>query len=335
MYLATDKIYGLIYGNVIGDIIGFLKKNKLQSNDKENKFIKLDWSSITDKQIVLMNSFSGSGEVNVFLLAENLKDWAINGLDELGPKSRQISMNLNFVLNQKNYTLNPIKSARNSYKLTDGDMAQNDALTCNAICGIFPKWYKNAILHTISTTYDSRCIASSLLQSFVINCLFYTKPINWKYIYKVCIRIISVNIIHKTNNILQFNNYWHLAHRYKTYLKKTPEASYAEFIKENILPLDNEVRSYCLTSMALIIIIVIDMQNEIENKRYPDYKYYKQRIDDTSNNVYDIASNCAIVGSVIGVLIGSNMKNITTVINNKEWLDIQIDKFCSIWTNSV
>lgn len=337
-----DRIKGLVYGTIIGDIVGTKYKGKDFSNAYTVEYSDIEmaseWTGISDRMIIIMNNITQSHEyINVFTLAEKLCEWQEKGITELPPRSdRHIGMHLNFVLKQKDYLTNPIKSSKKSYKITGSENAPNDALACNAVCGILKKWHKNTILHTTITTYDSRCIVSCLVHSFIINCMFWNKPINWKYINPICQNIITKHKINKTQNSIEYNKHLYMALNYTKYLESKAgddecESGYLSFLKKlNIGNYNNnDNQTYALIGMVISIITIIDIQFEINRNRRPSTEYYVRRICETASCGGDAITNCAIVGSIIGVFIGFDEIPVEWIkkINNRDWLDLKIDAF--------
>jgi ADP-ribosylglycohydrolase len=343
-----NKIKGLVYGSILGDIVASTYKGKDYSAEYKIKYkdvdmISQDWTSVSDRVIILMNSIANSKEyINIFALAEKFREWQDKGIIELPTRhDRHIGMNLNFVLKQKDYLTHPIKSSKSSYKLMGGDSSPNDALVSNAVCGLSQNWYKNTILHTIITTYDSRCVAACLMQSFIVNCIFRQKPIDWQYINPICQRAIVSQVMKKTPNLIEYNNHLHLALNYKNFLVNhqksenagdTGDTAYLVFIKKlNIGNYnENDNQSYVLLGMILAMIIAIDIQHEISAGRYPNMWYFKQRIQETASCGGDATANCSIVGSIIGVFIGfDNLpKEWLQKMNNSSWVDLKVTAFC-------
>ncbi len=346
-----DRIRGLVYGAIIGDIVGVSYKGKDNSEEYRTNYVDVDiqngdWTSVTDRLTILMGAIAKSKDyINIFYLADRMYEWQAKGLTELPPKeNRHIGMNLNFVLKQKDYLANPLKSSKNSYGKTGGDSATNDSIVCNSICGIAKEWHKNTILHTTITTYDSRCIASCLTQSFIINCIFWRKQINWRYIHPLCHRMIVAHKVRKQSNLIEYNNHWHIALNYKNFIHNycreqarkgtacdDEDSHFLAFLKRLKIGNynDNDNQSYSLLCMVLAIITAIDIQHELSNDRQPNEVYYRRRIQELASCGGDSTSNCAVVGSIIGVFIGySDLPgDWLKKINNRSWLELKLCEF--------
>lgn len=360
-YTMENKITGLLYGSILGDIIGSTYKGKDYSNGykinpADIDMASADWTSVSDRSIILMNAIAHSHDyINIFAIAEKLREWQDKGIIELPPRyDRHIGMNLNFVLKQKEYLTNPIKSSKKSYKLMGGDSAPNDALVSISICGVSRHWYRNTILYSTITTYDSRCLVAGLTNNFIINCIFNNTPINWHYINPICQKAIVSHGIKKTQNLIEYNNHLHLALNYKNFLanyykeRKSPDcvgddsesksdydgangSAYLEFLKKlNIGNYnENDNQSYVLIGMVLSMITAIDIQYEISVGRYPSGEYFRRRVRETASCGGDATANCAIVGAVIGVFVGFSALPADWLekINNRAWLDLKIKAF--------
>ncbi len=333
-----DKIKGLVYGSIIGDIAGIPFKGKnAQQNHEYGEFNGGDWTGITDRTTIIIDAMLDAQKhskeyINIFYLAERYHEWQDKGIIELPPRqTRHIGMNLNFVLKQKDYLTNPINSSCRSYKLTGGDSATNDALVCNAICGIKKKWYKNTILHTIITTYDSRCLSACVVQSNIIYSIFWRKPINWTSLNALCQKLIVNQKFRKTNNLIEYNNHWHIALNYSNFIRICKEDDPFESFLEKLNIGDynaNDAQSYSLLGMVLSMVIVIDIQGEISAGRCPDEEYYIRRVSQLAARGGDATSNCAIVGAIIGAFIGFKKlpQEWIKKINNTAWLDLKLQK---------
>jgi ADP-ribosylglycohydrolase len=350
--MRRNKIKGLIYGSILGDIIGAPHKGKDRGPQYETKYqdVKMDvqdWTSISERTILMLDVIKEYplDHLNIFLAAEKLCEWQNDGIIELPPRTdRHIGMNLNFVLRQKEYLNDPIKSSKNSYKLMDSDGATNDALANVSIFGLFDNWYKNTILYTLITTYDSRCVVACLTHAFIINCIANNRLINWNHLTSICQKIIVSQKIKKNHNLIEYNNFLCLALNYKNFLndfkKKsalggdTPlDSAFLSFLKNlNIGNYnDNDSQSYALLSMVLSIITVIDMQNMLSEGNGITAEYFKRLLQEIASCGGDSTTNCAIVGSILGVFLGNeNLPNEwVEKINFKSWLDLKVDDFIS------
>ncbi len=344
--MSKNKIKGLIYGSILGDIIGAPHKGRDRIAGQEIKYQDIemnvrDWTSISERMILLMEVVQSSRDcINVFSTAEKLYEWQNNGINELPSRTdRHIGMNLNFVLKQKNYLENPIKSSKNSYMLMDSDNAPNDALANVSLFGAFSNWYQNTILYTLIISYDSRCVVACLTHAFIINNILNSKLINWNHLTPICQKIIVSQKIKKTHNLIEYNNFLCLALNYKNFLnehkKKSTnnDSAFLSFLKKlNIGNYnDNDSQSYVLLGMVLSIITIIDMQSILLKKDTINSEYFIRRIKETASCGGDSTTNCAIVGSIIGAFLGVEglpeewMKK----INHKSWLDLKIDTFIS------
>ncbi len=340
----NDKIKGLIYGSIIGDAVGAGHNRKKYGGEYKIKFeeidITSDWTSVSERLILIMEVLESSnknnfGHINVFLAAKKLCEWQEMGLSELSTKNNNISMNLNFILKQKDYLINPIKSSKQSYIKTGSDSAFNDAISSISIFGAYNNWYKNTILYTIITTFDSRCIVACLIHSFIINCIITNKVINWSYINPICHKIIVSQKIEKRHNLIEYNNYLNIALNYKCFInnfykgKPANESAFLQFLKKlNIGNYEeNENQSYVLLGMVISMITAMDIQYLLSKKESITTEYFKRRIQETASCGGDATTNCSIVGSIIGAFLGFKKlpEDWIKKIGNKSWLDLKID----------
>jgi hypothetical protein len=92
----------------------------------------------------------------------------------------------------------------------------------------------------------------------------------------------------------------------------------------------NENQTYTLLSFVLCIVIVIDIQNEISEGRYPGGDYYKRRLREIVSCGGEATTHGAVLGSIIGLFVG--FKNLPEEwikkISNLKWLTLKTDKFC-------
>lgn len=349
------KIYGLVWGATLGDTLGkkyeghttYNNVYDLNSyeidfeNDKDN-----DWTDDTDMLVLVMeNLYDYDYRININELSLAFKYWQKNGFKELGDTYPYgIGSQINFILSQTNYTENPIKSSKKSYRMMSFETAGNGALMRNAICGITKKWSNNTIKQCIITNYDTRCIASCLVQSYIINCIFYKIKINWDYIFKVCLCIIKSGY-KKNRNTIEFEKYWHLGLNYENLVKNynnmhditlenlnEKETCFLNFLKKlNIGNYElNGQQSYTLLGMTLCIAIILDINYYIKiNKKHPDVFYYMAKIKEVISVGGDTDTNACIIGSIIGVYIGvDNLpKEWINKTKHMEWLNIKINNF--------
>ncbi len=358
--MSKNKIKGLIYGSILGDIIGVPYKGKDQGSGQETKYQDVemsvkDWTSISERTIMLLEIISSSknGNINIFAAAEKLCEWHNNGIVELPPRTdRHISMNLNFVLKQNDYLENPIKSSKKSYKLMDCGSAPNDAFVNVFIFGIFNTWYKNTILYTMITTYDSRCIVAGLTFAFIINSIINGQLINWNNLTPICQKIIVSQKIKKSHNLIEYNNFLSVALNYKNFLtnyqNKQNKQNYFHDRDKNIETIDsaflvflktlhignyneNDNQSYVLQGMILAIITAIDIQDSLSKKEVINEEYFMRRIKETASCGGDSTTNCIIVGSIVGIFLGFDKlpEQWIKKINYKSWLDSKVDTFIS------
>jgi ADP-ribosylglycohydrolase len=341
-----NKIYGMVWGCAIGDALGKPYEGKSTYNNeysdkpKDVDFLlqdaQNDWTDDTDMLIMIMDNLASNNQnIDIYQLAINFKKWQKTGFAELGDQFPYgIGSQTNFIINQNGFLSNPIKSSRNSYKMMGYENAGNDALTRNSICGITDNWYQNTISHCLITHFDTRCVTSCLVQSYIINCIWKNIPIDWNYIYEVCQNIIKLGY-RKTANSIEFEKFWHLGLNYDNILKNHSEENtntcFLKFLKQlNIgnYELNNE-QNYTLLDMTLCIAIILDINYEIKQNKNIDSLYYMIRIKEIISVGGDSDTHASIIGSIIGCYMGfDNIPNKWIKKTKHElWLNNKIKLF--------
>jgi ADP-ribosylglycohydrolase len=338
---------GLIWGLILGDALGrHYKGDKLVDDAYTIEWSEVEfkedpgfneWTGVGDQMLVLMESIAQTRGpiVNCFILANKLKNWQDKGLDELPPKEKHLGMCLNFTLKQAGYLQNPIKSCKQSYLTMGADTALNESLFRNPICGITKEWYRNSLVQTALTNFDSRCVAACLVQSYIIHSISTKIPINWGYINSVCQRVIINQKIKKSANILEFNSHWHIALNYKNIVEQGQsgaESCFLSFIKK--LNIGNygveENQSYVLLGMVLCIVIVIDIKYTRVKKTTPiDAEYFMRRVREVISAGGDATANGAMVGAIIGLHVGHQKlpEEWLCMIAHRDWVATKINDF--------
>jgi ADP-ribosylglycohydrolase len=331
----TNAFRGMVYGAVIGDILGTITKNRdcsslnLKWQDYADQDIKdMDWSGNIDRMFILLDCLEEQRLMNCFIYAKKLVEWREKGNIELPSKTPIIGMQLNFTLAQKDFLANPLNSSKTSYNLTGAEIATNEAFISNIIINatvvkshqrdakqVTQKIMHDSILHTSITNYDSRCVAASLTQTYVINNILLGKPIRYNYIKKLCQSIIVSRKIRKTDNLLELNDHLSLAMNYKnTDLsnKETGSSHFIETLKRlNIGNLNlNSNQSYVMITFTLFLIMLEDMillENISSMSDERKTQYFVQRVLETMTLGGDACSNCSIVGALVGLVIGYDL----------------------------
>jgi ADP-ribosylglycohydrolase len=338
-----DKIKGLVWGSALADALGeFYEGNacingeyKVLPHEVDFKNERNDWTDDTDQLSILLDNLSNNNmKIQIFELADQFKYWhTTNFKTEFNfERKRHIGMYTNFILSQRAYLQDPINSCRRSFELMGGNNAANGAIMRNSICGITTNWIYNSIQHCIATHPDSRCVASCLLQSYIINCFFNETNIRWQYIYNLCSKYI-LNNAHTKRNISEFNKFFKIGMDFKEQMDST---KFIEYIKK----LDignyetNDGQCYTLLCMSLCIIISVDIIHNEHNIDI-DIDYFTTRISEIISLGGDADTNACVVGSIIGVIIGyENLPNKWYLkIANKEFLDTKLDKFIEIFNS--
>lgn len=332
-----DNITGVIYGTIIGDLLGKQTATKdpefLARNIKREKLKPANnWSHISDRTLILINVMSQcpNNNIDAHKLANALYKWHSEGIPELASPPQPTS-NLSFVIKQKDYLKSPVMSSCKSYKLRDEDFASNEALSSGAICGINKYWYQNALIHTLILSYDGKCVAASLLQSYLIHNLINDSPIVWKNAYKMCEKAIQVQSLNWKRNLMEFNMRWHTAmhYRYLSQNSKEEKNIFINYLLNSNFGSADEMQNSVVFGLMLSIIIIHDMcWYELQGKKL-DATYFKERLIDVAMCGGDASSNCAIVGSLIGAHIGYSalpqdwINSIS--IFDREWVNTRIE----------
>jgi ADP-ribosylglycohydrolase len=345
-----NKICGLVWGAALGDALGkFYEGKGIRSYEQHIcEFNEVDfpnecnndWTDDADQLVLVMdNLVENNMRINVKPLARSFKRWKFEGFPELGDNyGNGIGLQTNFVVTQEGYLEDPLRSSRRSY-LKMGDKAGNGALMRNAICGITSEWHQNTILQCLITHFDSRCVASCLVQSYIINCLFTNENISWDYIYNICENYIEKHRIRRDQNLAEFNNFWNIGLDYGNLLSDHDQkenndqgSCFLSFLKRLKIGNyeENGGQGYTLLAMALCIAIIFDMDFEKHRiRKNLDTSYYKRRIQEICSMGGDADTNSCIVGTIIGIEIG--YKNIPKDwiqrTENRSWLNNKLRGF--------
>ncbi len=305
----TDKVKGLVWGCALADALGeFYEGNAcvngeytLLAKDVNFKNDLNDWTDDTDQLSILMDNLAHNEKINILEFAKQLKYWHLtNFANEFNfERKRHIGMYTNFILSQRSYLQDPVTSCYNSFELMGGNNAANGAIMRNAICGITNDWAFNSINHCIATHPDSRCVASCLLQSYIINCFYLKNNISWRYIRDICRGYINNNP-HKNRNMQEFDKFFEIGLKYRSAIQNTSFIEYIKTLEIGNYEI-NDGQCYTLLCMSLCIIIAVDI---LRSGITINTDYYVQRITEIISLGGDADTNACTVGSIIGSIIG-------------------------------
>lgn len=349
--VIKDKIFGMVHGAVVASTLGRRYNGKQTYNgmyeitpyDVEFDDVG-DWCDDIDMAMMVVDNLAvWDYNINKHELALSFKHWQKSGIVEFGVgRIASINSEVNFILSQTSYATDPVKSSKQSYRIMSFEPCNGGALMRNFMCGITKNWYQNTIKQCILTHYDTRCVVSCLVQSYIINCIFIGKPVVWDYIYGVCKKIIDRGY-KKVRNSIEFEKYWHTAQHYKKLRKiyndahdveanPDKESCYLNFLKKlNIGNYElNENQSNTLLAMTILVAAVIDVQYYVETKKSkPDVWYFIEKIKEIVS-VGGIANiNASVVGAVLGLYLGANAlpKEWVACVERMLWIDTKINKF--------
>lgn len=235
-----DSILGCIYGNALGDAFGlsteFMSKNEINKmyknkqipfpkfllNDHNKRWMRGDWTDDTDQMILIMETITETGQVDIKLFANKLKKWIQNGFPELGDKAGMgLGKTVSNVCDHPSFLNDPHKASFEIFKLSGGNAAANGALMRTCILGCYQyddikKVIENTINIAKVTHSDPRCLASCLMITIIIswhlqNSLLHQSPSHVtieKYIEQ---SIDAVHAILPNMDLSDFNNYTHIS----------------------------------------------------------------------------------------------------------------------------
>lgn len=337
-----NAIKGMIYGAVIGDILGTITSHKdFSAGYKDNwkEYVDYDirdllWSGNIDRMFILKECLNQDRLLNCFVYAKKLSEWREKGNIELPSKIPVIGMQLNFTISQKDFLANPLRSSHTSYNLTGCESATNEAFVANIvnINTNMKKVFYDTTLHTSITNYDSRCVAASLAQSYIINSILSGKPIRYNYMKQLCQSTIVSRKIRKVDNLLELNDHLSIAMNYKNtdLSNKTGTSHFIETLKRlNIGNSNlNSNQSYVMLTFTIFLIILEDMTMIEKVDAMSDEaktQYFVQRVLETMSLGGDSCSNCMVVGGLIGLVIGYDaLPKWKTQIQFGAWVDKKI-----------
>jgi hypothetical protein len=323
--LVRNCIYGALIGDIIGNspkfVLDNVKNTELSAIGKkfmEDTQINSDISNISDRIIIMLRNVQKT-TISEFELAKSLISCKKNGIPEMPKMSiSNMSMDLNFVLNQESYLFSPIKSAKSSLYAMGGERDPNDNMSCVFVYGFHKEWYKNGIIGSLTLSAEGKTIVAGLVQCYLINCIAYGRPINWIYIKPICQKILNKSKINRTNNLLTFNEFWDNALNYRNFIDRM---SFRDYLKKvGVGDSDKyEFQKSAMMSMMLSMIMAIDLGRNLKRENY-----YMERIQDVIHCGGDINSNCVIVGAFAGLVTAEFP---AVEIPNKEWIDMVMDNF--------
>lgn len=177
----SDKLLGLVFGQAIGDAVGryfeFMYKDSINRKYSREQFdfppYKIDmlrptiqvcdFTDDTQQMTLIMDMLIElNNKIDINLFAKKLKNWATNGIPELG-YDRGIGIgNLTFSLvNMPNFESNPLECSKQVWQ---GIMAPNGSIMRTSILAYRNLPYEQTIEDAISISmvshYDPRCTIS-------------------------------------------------------------------------------------------------------------------------------------------------------------------------------
>ena len=153
-------------------------------------------------------------------------------------------------------------------------------------------WAEDTIIQCKTTHYDSRCIKSCLVLTYICRCYLFDYTLKWSVI----------------KNILDDFPYW----------------AELELPANEVLPalkLDDEHKGYTYKGLACALYALISIQSgNIDFKKI--MKAIAQEGGDTD-------TNCAIAGQILGTYLGYSElpKDWLELLKHKSWLDAKINKY--------
>ena len=290
--LIKHRIQGLIWGVALSDAFGSkyegltrdhinLQQIDINQTDDIDQTDNIDWTDDTDQTVLLLRSTEPNIQRTFMFMSKWLVYWKNNGFKEIGDtKGNHLSKTTEYVLSQSDYLQNPLDVSHKAYNYQGCDNAHNSAIMRNGINGIFEDWKERTIKLCQITNWDTRCIVSCYIHSFIISSIWKGKFItedDWTVIFGECIKIIQTQKGTSNHNSSEFNKYWEIGRNYQYKISD----GFKKFMIDN---LDignyekNKNQSYAFIPLALSIAIIYDIQNII-------LKNYKKYIIDSSNQI--------------------------------------------------
>ena len=321
-----DKIAGLMYGCALGDCIGLPFEGRSTEHIKSlptppivglpqrnyRGITQGDWSDDTDQLILLMDVLTENKlNFNTRSFARKLYSWKKTGFKELGDTQGLGCGSLTGrVLSKENFIDNPMHCAIKTYKELGCISAPNGAVMRCGISAVSSDWQKTAIMQSIVTHVDARCIYSAWLVTAMCRSLFRNIIPTNESLLK------NKNDFIKRVHTDEFNKY-----------QRIYDGATDKMLEKLDLGND-EGMGYTLKALGVAFYALANIRDgKINNAT--DYKRFQLEI---VNKGGDADTNAAISGQVLGSYLGYSKlpKDWISGLIHKKWLDVKIIKLYEV-----
>lgn len=300
---CADRIAGLVFGHALGDAVGLTTEFcetppdeiEFPYSESIRKIRPCDWTDDTDLLVLTIGSLM---ENNMRFISKDLASrfvyWCHKGLIYTGDTEPKTPNNtFKYIVGKRDYIESPVNIANAVLIESKGTLCNNSPLTRMVIAGtVSDPVTMSKDLCTMTHT-DTRCIASCVFLSCVVNSLIY-------------------NVEHTSQNITDY-----ITAAKKAALVHLDEPHREDFGKV----IDNALRARigdfklgelskassvykCLSCVVYALHVVrstLTVQEKTGKKSYPDFKKCIMKIALEGG---DADANCAMVGSILGCWMG-------------------------------
>ncbi len=346
-----DRIRGMIYGQCLGDAIGLITEFKHKVDKPEIKFPYTesirnfppnDWTDDSDHMILVMQSITERGELEVKDIAAKLKNWVSYGFPELGDTAGLgLGGTMSMVINHQKFLEDPIYAAEEIWYRSGKKLASNGSLMRTSILSAMQD-YDTVITMSAKlscvTHADPRCVAACVLLNHVLYGLLHNPNghIDGKLIDAV--KAARPHISREESPGHDFTMRHQPTPRiYWDERFKTREDELAWWVKTgytqpvSALGLDELGKIgfvfKCLGAAIYAMQVIKYAQN------YNMTPSFRRTIIKIAAECGDADTNCAVAGAVMGAYLGYRRlpQNWIRALPHREWLDKQIDAFFAIY----
>lgn len=294
----SDRIAGLIFGHAIGDAVGLCTEYKEKKNICGVEFPYItsirgvpvnDWTDDTDLMIITMISLI---EQNMSFepsdIAGRFNYWIKHGLTFCNDTTPTTPNGVfKHIVNKPEYIEDPFGVATAAFNAAKGSLSCNTPLSRISILGTLSNSPDFAENFCRITHVDSRCVASCVFTTCLINQLIYNWLLTASRIdeYVANAAETARKYIDSTH-LQEFNDV--ITHGYSDCI--------SSFHLDELSKMGRVFK--CLSCVVYAAHIV---KVALEHKKMPDYKKVILKI---SSEGGDADANAAVVGAIIGAFVG-------------------------------
>lgn len=317
----------MIYGQCLGDAIGLTTEFKMKRDkpliefpykNSIRDFPICDWTDDSDHMILVMMTLIEKGKLDIIDFASKLKNWAINGISELGDTiGLGLSGTINMVINNPKFLTEPLTAATEVWKQAGKNLAYNGSLTRTTILSAHSQ--KNIVRDMSvalckSTHCDPRCVAACILFNDILWDVIHTND----HVDKILSS--SVKIARKSVE--------QEAPVYEDEFAKWVKTGYTMPVCALNLDESGKINYVfkCLGAAIWVLQIIRWSQN---NNILPSFK---KVILHLAAECGDADANCAAAGALLGAYLGYDKlpQDWINAMPHHAWLAQKVDAFLNI-----